>query len=328
MTVTNAKPRRIVLLTYDGINLLDLSGPLQAFSTGNRLNPGKSPLYETMVASAEGGLVMTSAGLAIDTKPVGALDGLAIDTLIIAGGCWGDDYDEHPTLAKWIRQQASKVRRLCSVCTGAFLLAASGQLDGCRVATHWAWAERLQRQYQALHVDATPLFIREGKIWTSAGVTSGIDMSLALIEEDYGHEIAIQIARQLVVFFKRAGGQAQFSVPLAAQMRNDGDFCGLHAWIAEHLHESLPVERLADKMHMSPRTFARIYKAKVGRPPAKTVEAMRLEAAARALESTDLPLKTIADQVGYKDDQVMRRVFLRRWSVTPLQFRQRFASMA
>jgi transcriptional regulator GlxA family with amidase domain len=212
------------------------------------------------------------------------------------------------------------------VCTGAFLLAASGQLDGCRVATHWAWAERLQRQYKALDVDATPLFIREGKIWTSAGVTSGIDMSLALIEEDYGHEIAIQIARQLVVFFKRAGGQAQFSVPLAAQMRNDGDFCGLHAWIAEHLHESLPVDRLADKMHMSPRTFARVYKAKVGRPPAQTVEAMRLEAAARALESTDLPLKTIADQVGYKDDQVLRRVFLRRWGVTPLQFRQRFAS--
>jgi len=214
---------------------------------------------------------------------------------------------------------------VCSVCTGAFLLAAAGQLDGRRATTHWGWAERLQAQHPEVRVDADPLYIQDGTVWTSAGVTAGIDLTLALIDADFGHAVAIQTARQLVMFIKRSGGQSQFSAPLAAQSHDDGSFADLHAWIAARLHESLGVERLAEQVNMSPRTFARTYAARTGRTPAKTVEAIRLEAACRALETTGLPLKSIAAGVGYGDEQNLRRVFLRQMGVSPMQYRTRFS---
>lgn len=320
--------RRVVFLAYDGMNLLDLAGPLQAFATANRISQGEGgpALYDTAVASARGGSVASSAGLSVDTQAIAALDGVDIDTIVSAGGCVGDDYAACPELVAWIIERAAGVRRLCSVCTGAFLLAAAGQLDGRRVATHWGWADRLQRRHPAVDVDADALFVHDDGVWTSAGVTAGIDMSLALIEADYGHRIAIQTARQLVMFIKRAGGQSQFSVPLAAQSRDDGNFAGLHAWIAAHLGEDLSVARLAEQAHMSLRTFVRNYAAAVGRTPAKTVEAMRMEAACRALESTTLPLKAICVQIGYAEEQNLRRVFLRNFGINPLQYRARFAA--
>lgn len=317
------KPCRVVLLAYDDMNLLDLSGPLQTLATANRM-AGKL-CYETIVASARGGSIVTGAGLPVTTVALDSLDGVAIDTLIACGGCKGEVYWAEPALAAWIAQRAGDVRRLCSVCTGAFLLAAAGQLHGRRVATHWQWAERLQQLHPSLQVDADPLFIQDGAVWTSAGVTAGIDLTLALIEADFGHQLAIETARQLVMFIKRSGGQSQFSVPLAAQTQDSGTFADLHAWIAAHLDADLSVERLAEQARMSPRTFARTYGANVGRTPAKTVEAMRLEAACRALETTDMPLKSIAALVGYGDEQNLRRVFLRQLGVSPTQYRGRFS---
>ena len=224
------------------------------------------------------------------------------------------------------RDARRMVRRVCSVCTGAFLLAAAGQLDGRHVATHWDWVARLGAQYPGIHIDADRIYIQDGPVWTSAGVSAGIDLTLALIEADFGHQVAIQTARQLVMFIKRSGGQSQFSVPLAAQLHDRGDFADLHAWMAAHLADDLSVERLAEHVGMSPRSFARSYVAKVGRTPAKTVEAMRLEAACRALEETDLPLKSIAAAAGHGDEQALRRAFQRQLGVSPTQYRDRFAA--
>jgi transcriptional regulator GlxA family with amidase domain len=321
-----ATPRRIVLLAYEDMNVLDLTGPLQVFVTANRVAVRNgAPPYITMVASARGGAVLTSAGLLIDTLPTAALDKLDIDTLIAAGGCKDEEYLVCAELAAWIAQRAAGVRRLCSVCTGAFLLAAAGQLSGRRVATHWAWAERLQERHPDAQVEPDPLFIEDGAVWTSAGVTAGIDMSLALVGADLGHQVAIETARQMVMFIKRSGAQPQVSVPLAAQARGDASFADLHAWIAAHIGENIGVERLAAVAGMAPRTFARVYAAKVGRTPAKTVEAMRLEAACRALETSNLPMKAIADAVGYAQEQNLRRAFHRQFGMSPLQYRERFA---
>lgn len=319
------QPIRVVLLAYDGMNLLDLAGPLQALATANRSAPPAGPArYETLVASAEGGAVITSSGLPVLTIPIASAVDAPIDTLITPGGCEDEHYEIVPALREFIEQQAGSVRRLCSVCTGAFLLAAAGQLDGRRVATHWAWVERLRQQHPTLDVDADSIFVRDGRLWTSAGVSSGIDLTLALIEQDYGPRVAIDAARQMVVFMKRAGGQSQFSVPLAAQAR-DHDFVELHAWMAGNLEADLSVPRLAERARMAPRTFARTYAARIGRTPAKTVELMRLEAACRALEETDLPLKTVAASSGYGDEQTLRRAFLRHLGVTPATHRSRFS---
>jgi transcriptional regulator GlxA family with amidase domain len=319
--------RLVVFLAYDDMNLLDLAGPLQAFATANRISQGRGgpAIYETIVASARGGSVISSAGLSVDTRPVTSLDGMKIDTVISAGGCKGEEFIACPQLVEWIAERAATVRRLCSVCTGTFLLAAAGQLKGRRVATHWAWAARLQQMHPDVDVDADALFIQDGALWTSAGVTAGIDMSLALIEEDNGHQVAIQTARQLVMFIKRTGGQSQFSAPLTTQARDDGKFASLHAWIAAHIDEDLSVSRLAAQASMSLRTFVRSYAAAVGKTPAKTVEAFRMEAACRALETTTLPLKAICTTVGYAEEQNLRRVFLRNFKISPLQYRAQFS---
>lgn len=322
-------PCHIVVLAHENMNLLDLTGPVQALATASRRCSGTGPaLYEITVASADGGLVTTSAGLQVMTMPLSALDGVAIDTIIAPGGCKGQQYHAPPPLVAWVRQRAPTVRRLCSVCTGAFLLAAAGQLDGKRVTTHWEWVERLAALHPAVHIDADRIYIQDGSLWTSAGVTAGIDLTLALIEQDYGHKVAMETARQLVVFMKRAGGQSQFSTPLAAQTQEGERFTGLHAWIADNLAADLRVERLAERAGMAPRTFARTYAAKLGRTPARTVEAMRIEAACRLLEQTDQPLKRIAAATGHGDEQNLRRVFLRRLEVSPSQYRQRHAARA
>ncbi|RZF65459.1 helix-turn-helix domain-containing protein [Sphingomonas populi] len=319
------QPLRVVLLAYDGMNLLDLAGPLQALTTANRSAVAGDPArYETIVASGRGGPVVTSSGLPVVTVPVTALGDVPIDTLIAPGGCWGEEFDVEPALRDFIIARAKSVRRLCSVCTGAFLLAAAGQLDGHRVATHWAWLDKLKRQHPTLDVDADSIFIRDGSLWTSAGVSSGIDLTLALIEEDFGPRIAIDAARQMVVFMKRAGGQSQFSVPLAAQTK-DHAFVELHAWMAANFGSDLSVPRLAERACMAPRTFARVYSAKVGQTPAKTVERMRLEAACRALEETNLPLKSVAVQSGYGDEQRLRRAFQRQFGTNPVTHRARFS---
>lgn len=324
MTRTNT--RRVVLLAHDQMNLLDLAGPLQALSTASRRFSGVGPaLYETRVASVNGGLVVTSAGLPIETVALSSLDGIAIDTLIVPGGSKDSEMHAPPQLIAWIASRAPQVRRLCSVCTGAFLLAAAGSLDGKRVATHWDWIARLQKLHPTVKVDGDRIYVRDGSVWTSAGVSAGIDLTLALIEEDFGHPVAIETARQLVMFIKRSGGQSQFSVPLAAQTDAGGKFSELHAFIAAHIADDLGVERLAEQAGMSTRNFARVYTQTLGRTPAKTVEAMRLEAACRTLEETDLPLKSIAGRAGYANEQSLRRAFQRQFGVSPIQYRERFS---
>ena len=327
----HAKTLRIVLLAYPGMNLIDLSGPLQTFITAGRTasSAGVSeprPLYEVHVLSSQGGPLLTGAGLTVMTEPLDAFEGQAMDTLIAPGGSIGETFQADPALVAWIVRHAAKARRVCSVCTGAFLLAAAGLLKGKRVTTHWDWALRLQQQYPDIAVDPEPIFIHEGRIWTSAGVTAGIDLALALVEEDYGHKVAIATARQLVMFIKRPGGQSQFSVPLVSQSSENARFAELHAWIASNLKNDLRVENLANRVNMSPRTFARTYVAEQGRTPAKTVEAMRLEAACRALEETNLPLKSIATETGHGEEQNLRRVFQRQLGVSPAQYRSRFSA--
>lgn len=318
---------RVVVLAHEDMNLLDFTGPVQTLFTASQRHAADGPpLYDVIVASESGGLVTTSSGVQIMTVALSTLEGLAIDTLIAPGGCKGDTYYAAPGLVAWIRRRSPGLRRVCSVCTGAFLLAAAGQLDGRRVATHWAWTARLQDAYPTIDVDPDKIFIRDGAVWTSAGVTAGIDLTLALIEADFGHKVAIDTARQLVMFMKRTGGQSQFSAPLSAQDGEYDDFVDLHAWVATHLADDLRIERLAEYVNMSPRNFARVYLAKSGRTPAKMVESLRLEAARRMLEETDLPLKRIAALTGHVDEQNLRRTFLRRMAVTPNEYRHRFSA--
>lgn len=310
--------RHVVLLVYDGFNLLDLSGPLQTFATANRLAASVSaePPYRLTVASMHGGPISCGAGLSIDTVALASVDDQPIDTLLVSGGCRGDDFEHPVELEHWIAQNAPRARRVCSVCTGAFVLAGAGLLQGRRVATHWAWAARLQAAYPALQVDASPLFIRDNGVNTSAGVTAGVDLSLALIEEDLGHAAAMAAAAYIVVFLKRAGGQSQFSEPLKAQ-QGAARFASLHAWMASRLAEPTTVDDMAAHANMSLRTFARVYHHEMGCTPALKLETLRVEAACRALAARDRSLKQVATLVGLRDAQALRRVFQRRLGVPP-----------
>jgi transcriptional regulator GlxA family with amidase domain len=320
--------RRVVVLCYPGGNLVDLAGPVQVFATANRslTRQGGKPPYEIITASEHGGPLLTNAGLPVLTSALKEIKAGTIDTIVIAGGSPDHHVIEAPALVAWIKARAARARRICSVCSGTFVLAATGLLDGLRCTTHWQWAQRLQSLYPKLRVDPDPIYIREGALWTSAGVTAGMDLALALVEQDFGHRIAITVARDMVMFIKRPGSQSQFSVPLLAQTVAPARFAELHAWIAGHLAGDLRVERLAEEAGMAPRSFARAYAAEVGRTPAKTVEMMRFEAACRALEETTLPLKRIAANVGYGEEQNLRRVFLRRLRISPAQYRARFAA--
>lgn len=310
--------RHIVLLVYDGFNLLDLSGPLQTFATANRLagHVAVDPPYRLTVASAPGGLVLCGAGLSIHTEPIAATDDDPIDTLLVAGGCRGDEFEHPVALEQWLARHASRARRVCSVCTGAFVLAGAALLRGRKVTTHWAWAARLQAAYPALQVDASPLFIRDGGVNTSAGVTAGVDLTLALIEEDLGHAAAMAVAAYIVVFLKRAGGQSQFSEPLRAQ-QGAARFASLHAWVASRLAEPITVDDMAAHTNMSLRSFARVYQDEMRCTPGRKLETLRMEAACRALAASDRSLKQVATLVGFRDAQALRRVFQRRLGVSP-----------
>jgi transcriptional regulator GlxA family with amidase domain len=341
----SAGVRHVVFAVAPDLVLLDATGPLEAFwraeltvaaqasspaGAPQTSHDGAATAYRTTVASIDGGILQTHPGLPIVTTRLDALDDTPIDTLIVPGVPVGDGASLQPELVDWLARRAPQIRRVCSVCTGAFYLAAAGLLDGRRATTHWRDAEQLARRYPKVEVDADPIFIRdmrEGRaVWTSAGVTAGIDLALALIEEDLGHAVAMQVARRLVVFMKRPGGQSQFSAALAAQASAGGPFEALHSWMAANLHGDLSVERLAERTQMSPRTFARRYVDEVGRTPARTVAALRLEAASRSLAESRRPLKRIALECGFGSEQNLRRAFVRRFGVLPLDYRERFAA--
>jgi transcriptional regulator GlxA family with amidase domain len=250
-----------------------------------------------------------------------------IDTLVVPGGFQVDDVTRDRALVQWIKKTAPECRRICSVCVGSFLLAEAGILDGRRAATHWMHAPLLASRYPAVTVEPDAIVVHDGRVWSSAGVTSGIDLALALIEQDAGRKVAIEVARMLVVYLKRAGGQSQYSALLAAQAQSDSDRFGeLEQWIAEHLKSDLRIEALAERVHMSPRNFARLYSKTRDRTPAKAVEAIRIDAARRRLEETADRITTIAEDCGFSDEEQMRSAFVRALGVPPREYRKHFAS--
>lgn len=321
-------PKIIHVLAFANVQVLDVTGPLQVFASANDLarQQGLPLPYAVNVIAAQAEPVMTSAGLALVAEPLPGAE-TPCDTLVIAGG-WGVyGAAEDPYLVEWVRDKARHSRRVTSVCTGAFLLAASGLLDGCRVATHWTRCEELARKYPSLQVEANPIFIQQGSVWTSAGVTAGIDLCLALVEEDLGRAVALEVARHLVVFLKRPGGQSQFSVTLSLQ-KGGSRFSELHAWIAEHLHLDLNIPTLAAACGMSERSFVRHYRTETGQTPARAVELIRVETARRQLADSAVAIKRIAAQCGFGSEETMRRSFLRALSITPQVYRERFSAPA
>lgn len=322
-------PIRIVFVAFEGMSLLDLVGPLEAFGTVPLL-PGRAvnaPRYETHVVSVDGGPVTSCVGAQIMTTPLASLKTKTIDTLIVPGGPRSWEVTADARLIQWVKARAPKCRRVASVCTGSFLLAHAGLLKGKRAATHWTHCGMLEDQYPDVTVEPDAIYVKDGTVWTSAGVTTGIDLALAMIEEDLGREVAMQIARILVVYLRRTGGQSQYSVLLAAQTEADADrFAALERWIAENLAEDLRVERLAEKAGMSARHFARRYAEARKMTPARAVEAIRVDAAKRALEETDERMPQIARRCGFSDEDQMRVAFARQVGISPVAYRTRFAA--
>ena len=316
--------RRIEILAFDGVQLLDVAGPLQVFASANDAaeEEGRRRPYEPVVV-ADRGFVTASAGLGLAPRTL-SRGGTPLDTLIVAGGSGVDAACENPALVRWITARAAAARRVASVCSGAFLLAQAGLLDGRRAVTHWHRCAEFVRRFPAVRLEPDPIFVRDGNIWTSAGVTAGIDLALALVEEDLDRRDALKVARHLVVFLKRPGGQAQYSATLALQ-HGDARFERLHAWVADNLRRDLSVASLAQAASMSERSFVRHYRRATGMTPARAIERIRVEAARQVLEQ-GLPVKRVAARCGFGSEETMRRSFLRLLGATPAGYRERFAS--
>jgi transcriptional regulator GlxA family with amidase domain len=318
--------RVIELLAFPAVQMLDVTGPLQVFASANDhvAETGAEPPYVLRVVAPGGQGVVASAGLGIAADPLPPASG-ALDTLMVAGGAGVEAAASDPVLVDWVRERASRARRVASVCTGAFLLAAAGVLDGRRAVTHWSYCAELARRFPAVHVEQDPIFVHDGPVWTSAGVTAGIDLALALVEEDLGRTVALAVARYLVVFLKRPGGQAQFSTALSLQAAED-KFGALHDWINQHLADDISLPVLASQAGMSERSFSRHYAEATGLTPAHAVERLRVEAARRLLSESRLPVKRISQRCGFGSEETMRRSFLRLLSTTPQDYRARFSS--
>src|SRR5712664_1683916 len=314
------KTRRIVIAAYEGVSLLDLAGPLEAFQVASGFGGSRESrvTYECSVVSIRGGPLKTANGVELVTESVRSLGRDPIDTLIVPGAFAVDEVTRDRALVRWVRDRSPSCRRVCSVCIGSFLLAAAGVLDGRRAATHWLHAPLLAERYPRVTVEPDAIFIRDGAVWSSAGVTTGIDLALALIEQDAGRALAMNVARMLVVYLKRAGGQSQYSALLAAQTESESEtFDSLDRWIAEHLNDDLRVGALAEQVNMSPRNFARAYAEKRGRTPAKAVEAIRVEAARRRLEETEDRIESVAEDSGFNNEEQMRCSFIRILGIPP-----------
>jgi transcriptional regulator GlxA family with amidase domain len=313
--------QRVVIVTFDSAQILDVTGPLEVFSSATRFV--LAARYDTRLVSVAGGSVLSSSGLEFATTSVADISG-PLDTLLVAGGRDMDGACGDQELLAHLRRLASETRRITSVCSGAFLLAAAGLLDGRRAATHWAECNLLASEYPAIDVDRDSIYVRDGNTWTSAGVTAGIDLALALVAEDYGRKAAAAVARQLVVYLRRSGGQAQFSALLAAQDADSEPIKDLLTWLPDHLTEELTVPKLARQANLSERHFSRVFKAEVGVSPADHIEAVRLEAACRLLESTHAAIEHVASTCGFGTAETMNRSFRRRLGTTPGEHRRHF----
>lgn len=320
------KPVTILVLAFDGATLLDIISSAEVFDVANKhIIPKSSAKYETVIASAKGVPVRASSGIVINAVDWDGIDIETVDTVIVPGGGPPTNPPAPKLVVEKLQEIAPNVRRICSVCTGTFILGAAGLLDGRRVATHWLAADLFSETFPNAQLDVNSIFAQDGNLWSSAGFTAGMDMALALLEQDHGYQTAITMARLMVMFLKRSEGQSQFSEPLAMQLRGGDDFSELHAWVADNLRAKLTVEALAEKMGMTTRTFARHYNEKVGQTPAKTITRFRLDAACKLLAETTKSSKEIANRVGFGDEQNMRRTFTRTFGVSPGHYRQRFS---
>ncbi len=310
--------RTVLVVLFDHVQSLDVTGPVEVFAGAETHTPGT---YRIRTASLDGAPVRTSSGLTV--VPDRALTAVPDpDTLIVPGGPGTRNPD--PRLTEWLRAHGPRARRLVSVCTGAILLAGAGLLDGRRATTHWAHSGRLARHHPAVDVDPDPIYIRDGHVATSAGVTSGIDLALALVEEDLDRDAALSIARHLVVFLRRPGNQAQFSAQLAAQTARREPLRELQRWITEHPGADLGVESLAARARLSPRHFARAFRAETGTTPGRYVDRVRLEHARRLLEDTGDGVEEVSRASGYGTPEAMRRAFVKALGTSPAEYRRRF----
>ena len=314
--------RRIVIVAFPGVQTLDVVGPAEVFSTADRLANGGE--YEIEVVASSPDALQTGSGLQLlPHRSLRAVRG-PIDTLMVAGGMGVARAQQDERLVHWIRSAAPRARRVASVCNGAFLLAEAGLLDGRRATTHWAACAELQRQFPTVAVDDSPIFVRDGDVYTSAGVTAGIDLALALVEDDLGAASARDAARWLVLFLRRPGNQAQFSTGPSWRPADRETLRDLQSWIADHLTADLSVPALAERAYMSPRNFARTFRREVGVTPAAYVESVRLDRARAELEAGDASVDAVAAMCGFGTVETMRRAFQRRFDVNPAAYRSRF----
>ncbi|HEY4214045.1 MAG TPA: GlxA family transcriptional regulator [Steroidobacteraceae bacterium] len=314
---------RIAILAIPGVQMLDLAGPMDVFCEANNLLRDPTAYSMTIVSlSLEPVTALNGTRFLPDATIESALEGF--DTLLIAGSPGIRKYEDHPGLVRWIQRESRRVRRVGSVCTGAFLLAHAGLLNGRRATTHWNSTGRLTNMFPAVNVEPNTIYVKDGPIYTTAGVSASMDLALALVEEDHGRGVSLRVAKELILFLKRPGGQSQFSAHLEAQVADIGPIRDIHEWILNNLSKDLSIQKLAARLRMSSRNFARLFKRETRVTPGDYVEAVRVEAARRMLEESDTPLKKVARLCGFADQSGLRRAFMRRIQVTPADYRQRF----
>ena len=323
-----AATRRILLLAAPGTQILDLVGPFQVFTRASeiaaRSNPAGASLYSPEVVTTEPGMLLTSCGLRLEAHRSFRQVRGAADTLLVVGGASVEAGEEDAAVVESLRCMAPRLRRIGSICTGAFLLARAGLLNGRRATTHWKYCDLLARRYPAVMVEPDPIYVFDGNVYASAGVTAGMDLALALVEQDAGSKLALDVARELVLYLRRPGGQSQFSTALTLQASDRQPFRELGAWAVEHLRNDLSVAALAARVGMSPRNFARLFRAEMNMTPAKFVESLRLEAARRRLQESNASLESVATTCGFRNCDAMRSTFRRVLRVAPGEYRWRF----
>jgi transcriptional regulator GlxA family with amidase domain len=320
--------KKIVMICVSPTQGVDVIGPLEAFAIANRLlaESAREPGYQIELVTNSADLKLaTSSGVAMLAHGhYRKLTG-KVDTLLVAGGAGARTSNDAALLA-WLRKMAPRTRRLCSVCTGAALLASAGLLRGRRATTHWMHVEKFAQKYPDVTWDPNPIWVQDGGIYTSAGISAGMDLALALIEEDFGSALALNVARRMVIFLRRPGSQAQFSAALSAQAAERKSLQELQVWIAENLNKDLSVEALASRVSMSPRNFARVFTRELGATPARYVEQVRVESARRRLEESDQNVEEVASRCGFSSAELLRRSFLRHFKVAPSQYRRQFGA--
>nr|WP_315466309.1 GlxA family transcriptional regulator [uncultured Rhodoferax sp.] len=320
-------PKRVDVLVYPGFKGIEAIGAMSVFEYANihLVQQGRPAGYALRIVSSAAGPVASDMHMQLDAQALGD-DDLPHTALIVGARGIEQALEANPALVAWTAAVAPRLPRLVALCSGCFFLAQAGVLDGLPATTHWSVAALLQERFPAVDVQADAIYLRQGRIWTSAGVTAGIDLALALVEEDHGRSLALQVARDLVVYLKRPGGQSQFSVHLTSQSTGHAGIRDAQDWVLSHLSQPLDVAALADRAAMSERNFRRVFAKEVGSSPVQFIEAARLEAARRMLEEGDLPLKTIAARVGFASEQPLRKLFLKHLGVSPQAYRERFAS--